>query len=64
MQSGLYVGLSGQVALEKRLETIASNVANMNTAGYRADGISFAAEMARAGDNRSSVALSAGCSSQ
>ena len=39
MQSGLYVALSGQVALERRLQTIASNVANMNTAGYRADGV-------------------------
>src|SRR5277367_4840834 len=30
-QNGLYVALSAQVALERRLETIASNVANMNT---------------------------------
>jgi flagellar basal-body rod protein FlgF len=52
MQSGLYVGLSGQIALEKRLETIANNVANMNTVGYRADGVTFAAELARAGDDR------------
>jgi len=52
MQNGLYVALSAQVALERRLETIASNVANMNTVGYRADGVSFATEFARAGDNR------------
>jgi flagellar basal-body rod protein FlgF len=51
MQSGLYVSLSGQVALEQRLDTIANNIANMNTVGYRADGVSFAAEMAKAGDN-------------
>jgi flagellar basal-body rod protein FlgF len=50
MQSGLYVSLSGQVALERRLETIASNVANMNTVGYRADGVSFSTELAKAGD--------------
>jgi flagellar basal-body rod protein FlgF len=50
MQSGLYVTLSGQVALERRLQTIASNVANMNTVGYRADGVSFEALMAKAGD--------------
>ena len=30
-QNGFYVALSAQVALERRLETIASNVANMNT---------------------------------
>jgi flagellar basal-body rod protein FlgF len=51
MQSGLYVSLSGQVALERRLQTIAANVANMNTVGYRADGVSFEAEMAKAGDS-------------
>jgi flagellar basal-body rod protein FlgF len=51
MQSGLYVSLSGQVALERRLQTIAANVANMNTIGYRADGVSFEAEMAKAGDS-------------
>jgi flagellar basal-body rod protein FlgF len=52
MQSGLYVSLSGQVALQRRLETIASNVANMNTVGYRADGVTFATELARAGDSQ------------
>ena len=31
MQSALYVSLSAQVALEKRLETIANNMANINT---------------------------------
>jgi flagellar basal-body rod protein FlgF len=50
MQSSLYVALSSQIAVQKRLETIASNVANMNTVGYRADGVSFEAEIARAGD--------------
>jgi flagellar basal-body rod protein FlgF len=58
MQSGLYVSLSGQVALERRLQTIASNVANMNTVGYRADGVSFEAQMARAGDSTIAFASS------
>jgi flagellar basal-body rod protein FlgF len=52
MQNGLYVSLSAQVALERRLETIANNVANMNTVGYRAEGVSFETEVAKAGDNR------------
>jgi flagellar basal-body rod protein FlgF len=52
MQNSLYVSLSGQVALERRLETIANNVANMNTVGFRADGVTFETEVARAGDNR------------
>jgi flagellar basal-body rod protein FlgF len=50
MQSNLYVSLSGQIAIQQRLETIASNVANMNTAGYRADGVSFDQVLSKAGD--------------
>ncbi len=50
MQNGLYVAVSAQVALQRRLETIADNIANMNTIGYRATGVSFASEMARAGE--------------
>ena len=37
MQGNLYVGVSAQVALQKRLETIAHNVANATTAGFRAE---------------------------
>lgn len=47
MQSGLYVGLSAQIALEKRLETIANNVANVGTAGFRADAVKFEAVLSR-----------------
>jgi len=50
MQNGLYVALSAQVALQKRLETVAANVANMNTVGYRADGVTFSEQLAKAGD--------------
>jgi flagellar basal-body rod protein FlgF len=41
MQDGLYVALSAQVALEKRLMTIADNVANMSTVGFRATEVKF-----------------------
>ncbi len=41
MQSGLYVNLSGQIALERRLATIANNVANVGTVGYRAEELKF-----------------------
>jgi len=41
MQDGLYVALSSQIALERRLNTIADNVANMNTVGFRATGVRF-----------------------
>lgn len=41
MQSGLYVSLSSQMALEKRLNTIADNMANVNTTGFRATEVKF-----------------------
>jgi len=41
MQSNFYVGLSAQVSLLRRLETIANNVANASTAGYRAEEVRF-----------------------
>ena len=58
MQNGLYVALSGQVSLQRRLETIANNVANMNTAGYRADSVRFEEQVAKAGDNNLSYVSS------
>lgn len=50
MQSGLYVSLSGQVALDRRLTAIATNVANMNTVGYRATEISFHTVLSKTGE--------------
>src|SRR5690606_27515138 len=47
MQAALYVGLSAQVALERRLNTIAQNVANMSTAGYRAEEVKFETVLSR-----------------
>jgi flagellar basal-body rod protein FlgF len=41
MQSAFYVSLSAQVALDRRLTTIAENVANASTTGFRATGVSF-----------------------
>src|SRR3954451_6559244 len=57
MQAGLYVGLSAQIALQKRLETLANNVANANTAGFRAEEVRFETLLAQAGDK--SVAYAA-----
>ncbi len=37
MNKGIYPALSGGVAYEKLLSVIANNVANINTAGYKAD---------------------------
>jgi flagellar basal-body rod protein FlgF len=41
VQKGLYVALSSQIALERRLTTIADNIANANTVGFRATGLKF-----------------------
>jgi len=41
MQPSLYVSLSGQMAMMRRLETLAHNVANATTAGFRAEEIKF-----------------------
>ena len=41
MDTSLYVALSGQIATERRLTTIADNIANMNTAGFRQVGVRF-----------------------
>ena len=42
MDVNAHVAVSGQLALTRRLETIANNVANAGTAGYRAEGVAFA----------------------
>ncbi len=37
MENALLVGLSRQTTLERQLEVIANNIANVNTTGYKAD---------------------------
>jgi len=51
MDSAMYVSLSAQVALERRLDTIAQNVANLGTVGYRAEEVKFDALLDKAGSN-------------
>jgi flagellar basal-body rod protein FlgF len=48
VSSSLYVSLSAQVALERRLNTLANNIANMNTAGFRAEEVKFETILSRA----------------
>lgn len=50
MQDGLYVALSSQIALERRLDTIADNVANSSTVGFRASGVKFEDVVSGLGD--------------
>lgn len=41
MQTGLYVAVSSQIALEKRMNTLADNVANSATVGFRSTEVKF-----------------------
>ncbi|MGQ0527227.1 MAG: flagellar basal-body rod protein FlgF [Alphaproteobacteria bacterium] len=41
MENSIYIGLSRQVVLTRQMDVIANNVANANTAGFRAQNLSF-----------------------
>jgi flagellar basal-body rod protein FlgF len=41
MENTLLIGLSRQIALQRELDVVANNVANMNTTGYKADSSVF-----------------------
>ncbi len=52
MQTGLYVALSSQVALERRINTLADNVANASTAGFRGTQVKFDEVLANTGASK------------
>jgi flagellar basal-body rod protein FlgF len=58
MQDSLYVSLSAQMALQRRLDTLADNVANASTVGFRATGIRFKDVVSGVGQNSVSFASS------
>lgn len=41
MENSIYIGLSRQVVLRNNMDTIANNIANMNTVGYRQQNMLF-----------------------
>jgi len=41
MENSLLIGLSRQVALQRELDVVANNIANLNTTGYKGDGTLF-----------------------
>ncbi len=41
MENAVLIGLSRQTALQRELEVVANNVANINTTGFKADGAVF-----------------------
>ncbi len=47
MQTSLPVALSGQLATEKRLDTIANNLANARTVGFRSEEVKFESFLSR-----------------
>jgi flagellar basal-body rod protein FlgF len=56
MEESNYIALSGQLALEKRMATLASNIANANTVGFKAGTVSFGTLLARVGRTDSAFA--------
>ena len=45
MENAQYVGLSRHMALQRQMATVANNIANMNTAGYRSQQMLFQSHM-------------------
>jgi flagellar basal-body rod protein FlgF len=41
MENALLIGMSRQIALQRELDVIANNIANINTTGYKSDGSVF-----------------------
>jgi flagellar basal-body rod protein FlgF len=60
MQTGLNVALSGQIVLQRKLETIAHNLANASTPGFRAREVTFESIMAQTGDTKTAFSASGG----
>lgn len=47
---GIYPSVSRQMSLLREMDTIAQNIANANTTGYRAEGLTFSEFIKRSGD--------------
>jgi len=60
MQTNFAVGLSAQIALQRRLETIANNVANASTVGFRAEEVKFETLLSRTSLDQVAYASSGG----
>ncbi len=41
MENALLIGLSNQIALQRKMNAIANNMANINTAGFKSDSVLF-----------------------
>ena len=47
MENTIYIGLSRQVALRQSMNTLANNIANINTPGYRGSKTMFSEHISR-----------------
>jgi flagellar basal-body rod protein FlgF len=56
VQPSLYVALSAQMALMRRLDAISNNVANASTAGFRAEEVKFEALISNTGSDPTAFA--------
>ncbi len=59
MEVSSYVALSGQLTLEQRLSTLAGNIANANTAGFKAGAVDFKTLLANVGREGTAFAATA-----
>lgn len=61
MENTGYIGLSYQIALDRKMDIVANNIANINTTGYKSSHMQFAEELVRAkGQNPMSMVLDYG----
>lgn len=52
VENTTYVGLSSQLALQRRMDMIANNIANVDTTGYKAGNILFSEHIVRKNDDQ------------
>lgn len=50
MDTSIYVASAAQITLQKQLETIANNIANSNTIGFRAESVEFHSLVSQTGE--------------
>ena len=60
MDTSTYVALSGQLSLDRRMATLAQNIANANTSGYRAEVLDFKTVASNTGPSITDFALPGG----
>ncbi len=60
MDTSLHVAISGQIAQQKRMDTVAQNIANATTTGYRRDAVQFDAILSNTNSDTSVAYASRG----